>query len=136
MSTRRLRIAFGPLAVLAAVGAVACGEQGISLPADENAQVKHGASIFHQRCAGCHTLSFAGSEGSAIKPNDKEYKDGPNFDQRKEDEASVLFAIANGGFSSGPMPQDIVVGNDAKAVAAFLSKYSGRKAPPTISPGQ
>ena len=78
--------------------------------------------IFHERCAGCHTLSYAAAEGSAIKPNDKEYKDGPNFDQRREDENSVLYAIENGGFSSGPMPQDIVVGQDAQDVAKFLSQ--------------
>jgi mono/diheme cytochrome c family protein len=134
MSARRLRIALGPLAVLAAVGVVACGEEKISLPGNDAAQVQHGAEIFHERCAGCHTLSFAGAQGSAIKPNDKEYKDGPNFDQRKEDVNSVLFAIENGGFSSGPMPQDIVVGADARAVAEFLAKYSGRKAPQTVTP--
>jgi mono/diheme cytochrome c family protein len=129
-----MRIALGPLAVLAAVGVVACGEQKISLPDDGDEQVQHGAMIFHERCAGCHTLSYGAADGSAIKPNDKEYKDGPNFDQRREDEQSVLFAIANGGFSSGPMPQDIVVGSDAQAVAKFLAKYSGRKAPTTVSP--
>ena len=129
MSARRTRIVFGPLAVLAAVGVVACGEQKISLSDSDSEQIQHGAAVFHERCAGCHTLSYAGAQGSAIKPNDKEYKDGPNFDQRKEDVNSVLFAIANGGFSSGPMPQDIVVGDDAKAVAAFLAEYSGRKAP-------
>ena len=136
MSARRTRIALGPLAVLAAVGAVACGEQGISLPDDGDQQVRQGAVLFNERCAGCHTLSFAGAQGSAEKPNDKEYKDGPNFDQRKEDEGGVLFAIANGGFSSGPMPQDLVVGADAQAVAKFLAEYSGRKAPKTVSPGE
>jgi mono/diheme cytochrome c family protein len=135
MSARRLRILLGPLTVLAAVGFVACGEQKISLPDDDqNARIEHGAAIFHERCAGCHTLSYAAAEGSAVKPNDKEYKDGPNFDQRKETVESVLFAIENGGFSSGPMPQDIVVGEDAQAVAEFLAKYSGRKAPQTVSP--
>ena len=134
MSARRTRIVFGPLAVLAAVGVVACGEQKISLSDSDSEQIQHGAAVFNERCAGCHTLSYAGAQGSAIKPNDKEYKDGPNFDQRKEDVNSVLFAIANGGFSSGPMPQDIVVGEDAKAVAAFLAEYSGRKAPKTVSP--
>jgi mono/diheme cytochrome c family protein len=134
MSARRLRIVLGPLTVLAAVGIVACGEQKISLPDDGDAQIQHGAMVFHERCAGCHTLSYGVAEGSAIKPNDKEYKDGPNFDQRKEDKESVLFAIENGGFSSGPMPQDIVVGDDAQAVAAFLAKYSGRKAPKTVTP--
>ena len=133
MSRRRLRTVFGPLAVLAAVGVVACGEQKVSTP-DADQQVNHGAEIFHQRCAGCHTLSYAAAEGSAIKPNDKEYKDGPNFDQRKEDINSVLYAIENGGFSSGPMPQDIVVGQDAQDVAKFLAQFSGRKAPQTIAP--
>jgi mono/diheme cytochrome c family protein len=134
MSARRLRIVLGPLTVLAAVGVVACGEQKISLPDEQDASVEHGAAIFHERCAGCHTLSYGAAEGSATKPNDREYKDGPNFDQRKEDEASILFAIENGGFSSGPMPQDIVVGQDARDVAAFLAKYSGRKAPKTVTP--
>lgn len=134
MSARRLRIALGPLAVLAAVGVVACGEQKISLPGNDSEQVQQGAEIFNERCAGCHTLSFGASEGSATKPNDKEYKDGPNFDQRKEDVDSVLFALENGGFGSGPMPQDIVVGADARAVAEFLAEYSGQKAPKTISP--
>jgi mono/diheme cytochrome c family protein len=121
-----MRIVLGPLAVLAAVGVVACGEQKISLPDDaDDAQIQHGAMVFHERCAGCHTLSYAAADGSAIKPNDKEYKDGPNFDQRKEDKESVLFAIENGGFSSGPMPQNIVTGEDAQKIAAFIAKYSG-----------
>jgi hypothetical protein len=37
----------------------------------------------------------------------------------------VLYAIRNGGFSSGPMPQDIVVGEEAEKVADFVAKYSG-----------
>ena len=134
MSARRLRIVLGPLAVLAAVGVVACGEEKISLPGERNPQIERGAVVFNERCAGCHTLSYAAAEGSAIKPNDKEYKDGPNFNVRRVDEQSVLYAIQNGGFSSGPMPQDIVVGQEARDVAAFLAKYSGRQAPKIPSP--
>jgi mono/diheme cytochrome c family protein len=135
MSGRRLRTVLGPLIVLAAVGVVACGEATVSLPGNRDPEIEHGAQLFHERCAGCHTLSYGAAEGSAVKPNDKEYKDGPSFDQRKEDVASVLYAIENGGFSSGPMPQDIVTGADAQAVAKFLAEYSGRKAPQTVSPG-
>jgi mono/diheme cytochrome c family protein len=136
MSRRRLRTVLGPLAVLAAVGVVACGEEAISLPGNPTPQMQEGARIFNERCAGCHTLSYAAAEGSAVKPNDKEYKDGPNLDQRKEDVNSVLYAIENGGFSSGPMPQDIVTGDEARAVAEFVAEYSGRKAPKTVTPGQ
>jgi mono/diheme cytochrome c family protein len=130
-----MRIVLGPLAVLAAVGVVACGEQKISLPDDaDDAQIQHGAMVFHERCSGCHTLSYAAADGSAIKPNDKEYKDGPNFDQRKENVQDVLYALRNGGFSSGPMPQDIVTGSSARRVAEFVAKYSGDKASKTVTP--
>ena len=127
----RRRLALFSLPVLAA-GIVACGSEGISLSkSDPNYE---GAQIFVERCSGCHTLKKAGTQGSAVKPQTREYKDGPNFDQRKEDANSILYAIENGGFSSGPMPQDIVVGQDAQDVAKFLAQFSGRKAPPTIAP--
>jgi hypothetical protein len=70
------------------------------------------------------------------KVSTRERKDGPNFDQRKEQESDVLYAIENGGFSSGPMPQDILTGEDAKKVAAFIAKYSGQKAARPPSPAQ
>jgi hypothetical protein len=76
-------------------------------------------------------LNKAGTQGSAVKPQTREYKDGPNFDQRKEQRDQILYAIRNGGFSSGPMPQNIVVGEEAEKVANFIAKYSGddRKTP-------
>jgi len=126
----RSRLAALGLGVLAAVAIGACGEQGIQLAEDDPNY--EGAELFQQNCAGCHTLSVAGTEGSATDPNGREYVDGPNFDQRKVDRDQVLYAIANGGFSSGPMPQNIVVGDEAEKVADFIAKYSGdeRKTPP------
>ncbi|MDP9293502.1 MAG: cytochrome c [Actinomycetota bacterium] len=121
------------LCTLAASGAlVACGSQGIQL-ADDNPDYA-GARIFEQHCSGCHTLKAAGTQGSAVKVNGREYKDGPNFNQRKEQRDQILYALRNGGFSSGPMPQDIVVGREADQVARFLEKYSGREASKTVSP--
>ena len=108
---------------VAALFAASCGEEGIQLSSSDPDY--EGAKIFEQRCSGCHTLSAAGTQGSAVNPNDREYKDGPNFDQRVEEKEQVLFAIRNGGFSSGPMPQDIVVGEEAEKVADFVAKYSG-----------
>jgi hypothetical protein len=66
----------------------------------------------------------------------REYKDGPNFNQRRETVADVLYALRNGGFSSGPMPQDIVTGSSAQRVAQFVAKYSGNEAERTVSPTQ
>ena len=127
------------LLALAAVAAaatttVACGEQGIQL-ASSNPDYE-GAKIFQQRCSGCHTLKAAGTEGSATDANGREYKDGPNFNQRRETKGGVLYAIHNGGFSSGPMPQDIVVGEEAEKVADFVAKYSGREASTVPTPAQ
>jgi mono/diheme cytochrome c family protein len=116
---RRLLVA---LAIAAASLASACGEQSIAV---EQADYE-GAKIFEQRCSGCHTLRAAGTQGSAFNANSREYKDGPNFNQRQESKEQVLYAIYNGGFSSGPMPQDIVVGEEAEKVAEFVAKYSGR----------
>jgi len=128
----RSRLAALGLGVLAAVAIGACGEQGIQLAEDDPNY--EGAELFQQNCAGCHTLSVAGTEGSATDPNGREYVDGPNFDQRKVDRDQVLYAIANGGFSSGPMPQDILVGEDAEKVADFLAANSGGKVPPSFAP--
>jgi mono/diheme cytochrome c family protein len=125
-----------PLLLLAlpAVAAfvVACGSEEVDVAKDSANY--NGAEIFHQRCAGCHSLNVAGAQGSAVKANKREYKDGPNFDQRKEDVNSVLYAIRNGGFSSGPMPQNIVVGKEAEEVARFIAENSGKDAKSPAAP--
>jgi mono/diheme cytochrome c family protein len=123
-SPRRLLIAAACTAAALALGA--CGEQGISLSdSDPNYE---GARLFDENCAGCHTLTVVGAEGSATNVGSRERKDGPNFDDRKEDKESVLYAIRNGGFSSSPMPQNLVTGEDAEKVAEFVAKYSGSNA--------
>ena len=89
-----------------------------------------GAVLFNERCSGCHSLDAANSYGS--KPEGEiaggERTNGPNFNVRKESRDDVLFAIRNGGFSGAIMPANIVVGQDAEAVADFLAEYSGKEA--------
>jgi mono/diheme cytochrome c family protein len=124
MGRRRLAIA-GAL-VAAAVGAVACGSQGISSQiSSQPANIQHGAQLFSQRCSGCHTLGIVGAQGTTDNVRQRERVDGPNFNTRHETVDNVLYAIRNGGFSGAIMPENIVVGKDANDVAAFLSKYAG-----------
>jgi mono/diheme cytochrome c family protein len=119
---RRVLLIAASLAATAG-GIAACGEEGISNALSP--EQRQAAQLFDQRCSGCHTLTVAGTQGSATNVRTREYKDGPNFDQRKVTFNCAMYAIRNGGFSSGPMPQDIVVGSDAELLANFLAKESG-----------
>ncbi len=119
-----------PLAFVLALAAAllaACGGE-IEVPEDERT-AHRGAVLFNERCSGCHSLDAANAYGS--KPEGQlqggERTNGPNFNVRKESRDDVLFAIRNGGFSGAIMPANIVVGDDAEAVAEFLEKYSGRR---------
>jgi hypothetical protein len=128
---RRVLLIAASLAATAA-GVVACGDEGIS--SQLTGEQRQAAELFNSRCSGCHTLSVAGTEGSSSNVRTREYKDGPNFDQRKVTENCALYAIRNGGFSSGPMPQDIVIGEQAVQLAKFLAEFSGSQV--QESPGQ
>ena len=126
------------LIALAGAAFAGCGTEKIHLDSADssNQQVQHGAQLFADKCAGCHTLGAAGTQGSATKVRDREHTDGPNFNQRREQMDAVLYAIRNGGFSGAIMPENIVVGQDANAIAAFVSKYAGRAASRPPAPGQ
>ena len=129
---------FAALALLLCSIAVAgaCGSQGVQVSKTD--PYYRGAVLFRDHCSGCHTLSSVGAQGSATSIKDRLRTNGPNFNVRKENEEQVLYAIRNGGFSGAIMPENIVVGDDAKAIAKFLAKYSGVKAEkvPTIETSQ
>jgi mono/diheme cytochrome c family protein len=112
------------LACAATLGA--CGSQGIQVARDS--PYYRGAVLFRDHCSGCHTLKAVGAEGSATSIANRLKTNGPNFNIRKENPEQVLYAIRNGGFSGAIMPQNILLGEDAQAVATFLAQYSGRQA--------
>jgi mono/diheme cytochrome c family protein len=112
--------------VLCAAMLGACGSQGIQV--SQTSPYYRGAVLFSDHCSGCHTLSVVGAQGSATSINNRLRTNGPNFNFRKENVEQVLFAIRNGGFSGAIMPENIVLGDDAQAVASFLATYSGRQA--------
>ncbi len=121
------------MVVAAAFGLAACGfgEEKLSL-SDQDPNYD-GAVLFATHCSGCHTLSAAGTQGSG---NRGERTQGPNLNQREESYDDALFAIQNGGFSGAIMPQNIVVGEEAKAVAKFVAKYAGTEAERSPRPGE
>ena len=121
------KTAAAAVAVLASAAlAVGCGTQGMSISA--SSPYHRGAVLFRDHCSGCHTLSVVGAQGSATSIKNRVRTAGPNFNIRKEQVEQVLYAIRNGGFSGAIMPQNVVLGDDAQAVAEFLAKYSGTQA--------
>src|SRR5207248_9561750 len=124
----KVLVASSAVVALAAL-ATACGTEQIKV-SKSSGPLYTGAVLFNQRCAGCHTLSYAATHGSAARVQTAQYNNGPNFDVRCERPVSrVLYAIENGGFSGAIMPQNVVVGHDALDVAEFVAKYAGLKAP-------
>ena len=127
--SRPAKVLFSGALLAVAALATACGTEKISVPESQPA-LHEGAVLFNQRCGGCHTLSYAGTHGSAQNVRTAQENNGPNFDIRCERPvARVLYAIQNGGFSGAIMPQNIVVGQQAHDVALFVASYSGTKAP-------
>jgi cytochrome c551 len=112
------------LAAVLAAGAAACGgddddpteatdaARSTPAPAEEqqplSPQEEQGRTLFVENCGSCHTLDAAGTQGDI----------GPNLDEAQVDMAEVLAKIKEG---PGVMPENLVDGADAEAVAAFVA---------------
>ena len=78
---------------------------------------EHGRQLFGQRCRNCHTLKAANAVAQVV----------PNLDNLRPPKALVLNAIHNGrAAGNGQMAADLVEGQDADDVAAFVAKAVGQ----------
>jgi mono/diheme cytochrome c family protein len=78
---------------------------------------EHGKFLFKHTCASCHSLAAVNARGVT----------GPNLDQIGQiTPQRVLNAIKIGGTGQKRMPAGLLDGQDAKDVAAYLSKVAGR----------
>ena len=109
-------LAFG-IAVPVAVGLV--GDEinekagAVELTASERA----GRESFNRACGQCHTLKASQSVGRV----------GPDLDELRPPKELVLDAIDNGrARGQGQMPSQVVEGEEAENVAAFVAKTAGR----------
>jgi mono/diheme cytochrome c family protein len=102
-----------PAVILAGNSREEKGPGGVAL----NDQDVDGRQVFARNCSNCHTLKGANAVGNV----------GPNLDQLRPPKALVLDAVKNGrARGNGQMPADLVNGEDAQNVAAFVSKVAGR----------
>jgi mono/diheme cytochrome c family protein len=103
---------------VASVGLTACGGSG------ETADLAAGKTTFVNLCSSCHTLADSGAKPAYI---------GPNFDDAWR--ASRQVGIEDSQFAGTierwiriaqlPMPRNLVKGQDAENVAAYIASVAG-----------
>src|SRR5919202_342248 len=104
-------------ALVLANGNAAKGEGGTLAKQNPNSEFNKGKDLFRQSCWSCHTLKAANAQGVT----------GPNLDEIGQvSEQRVLNAIKIGGTGTGRMPPQIQVGDNAKAIAYYVSQVAGR----------
>ncbi len=95
----------------------ATGATGPLRTEQPTAKQELGKDLFIQNCKSCHTLAAVQAHGVT----------GPNLDQLAPlDKQRVLNAIKIGGTGTGRMPPGLLSGEDADAVATYVSEVAGR----------
>jgi cbb3-type cytochrome c oxidase subunit III len=134
----RLRGLAGACAVLiAALAATGCGTTG--LPEAGAGDTTRGKELFKEKCSACHTLADAGTQGAV----------GPNLDdafrQSRADglgdrtiesvvRGQIAYPVEHPSTGAPGMPADIVTGEDADSVAAYVASVAAM--PVRAQPGE
>jgi len=120
-----------PLVAAAALLASGCGTGGKAVA---HADTANGQKLFTSSCGGCHTLAAAGTSGTI----------GPNLDdafapsraqgfKQSTIQNVVLLQIRD---ASKPMPDNLVTGENAQDVAAYVATVAGTAGAATKPPSQ
>jgi cbb3-type cytochrome c oxidase subunit III len=129
-----VRLLLAALAGLAvALGLAACGTGGmVSASTDQ----QNGKKLFQEKCAGCHSLAAVGSS-STIGPNLDDAFAQARADGFKESAIANIVhdqirfagqystAQNNPNYLKANMPTNLVTGQDAEDVAAFVAANAG-----------
>jgi mono/diheme cytochrome c family protein len=84
---------------------------------DAKPQVKEGRTLFSESCAACHNLDAANARGVT----------GPDLDKiGKVTPQRVVSAIRIGGTGQDRMPSGLLQGDNAAAVAQYVSQVAGK----------
>jgi mono/diheme cytochrome c family protein len=111
------------LLAAAALSAAGCGG-GEDVSGFEDANRSSGKGLFVGICGSCHVLADAGTAGTT----------GPNLDQafgyacKQGFEEDTVFSVVHGqiDLAQGAMPADLVTGQDAVDVAAYVASVAGK----------
>jgi cbb3-type cytochrome c oxidase subunit III len=92
---------------------------------EETGSATNGKQLFQENCASCHGLADAGSR-STVGPNLDDAFAGVRQQGFKEDTIRNIVADQI-KFAVEPMPQNLVTGEDAADVAAYVASVAGTK---------
>ena len=108
-----------------------CGTGG---KATSHADQANGQKLFQAKCGGCHTLAAAGATGT-IGPN---LDDAFRADKAQHFKESTLqdVVLVQIREPSPPMPKNLVKGEDAQDVAAYVASVAGTGNANAPSPSQ
>ncbi len=111
-------LAFALTLVVCAVLVTACNVPGSRSLDEQTGEIDTGAArqLFQTTCRSCHALADAKAAGVF----------GPDLDLLQPDPTVVRRAIENG---PGPMPADLLSGDDADLVARYVGEVAGTGGP-------
>lgn len=125
--------------LIALSAAVALGGAALALSGCGNAEdalatadTASGKTLFVQSCGGCHTLADAGT-ASVLGPN---LDDAFRYSRQQGFEESQFYGVTKRWIEISPqpnkpgsypvaMPQNLVTGDDAVNVSAYVAKFAG-----------
>ena len=116
-----MRAAFVALLVVTALAATGCG--AVEHIGANEGDASNGKALFSAHCGSCHVLADAETKG-AVGPN---LDDAFGSDRRQGFDESTIRDVVRGqiAYAEAPMPQKLVVGDDAVDVSAYVAKCAG-----------
>jgi cbb3-type cytochrome c oxidase subunit III len=126
------RVAAGLLALVVAAAASGCGSVG---RADATADTSRGKSLFAKNCGQCHRLADAGTQGRIGPDLDAAFGNARNESLPGQGIAEstirdivrgqIAYPVEDPTTEVPGMPANLVTGEDADAVAAYVASVAG-----------
>jgi mono/diheme cytochrome c family protein len=119
LRSRRAAI-IGASVVVGAMALAGCRFEGSSA---DTADIDNGKQLFIQSCGSCHVLNDAGTEGRIGPDLDDAFRASRQAGFRDSQFEGVTKRWIE--ISQAPMPRDLVVGQDADDVSAYVAQVAG-----------
>ena len=113
-------------AVVIANGGEKEGNTGALANTVPDKKLENGKELFQNTCATCHSLKAVNAQGVTGPDLDGLGLDSSTPEARKTSEQRILTAIKIGGTGQRRMPANLLQGENAAAVAAFVVDVAGR----------